>query len=248
MRIYNLMNGIKRKYDFVDVYEDVDSYALLSPSYIRPFKRLYHLPDTDKFIAMPNPVPFNVAKPEFEKKENIVLIIARFEEQQKNIKGAIDIWAEYETVSKDHSWQLVIGGYGEDYEKVLAYAKSLKLSRCTFIGKVENPITLYQRASIYMLTSHYEGYPMTILEAMQNGCVPIAYDTFTPIHDMIDDGQSGVIIPPYRKKDYVNALLSLTENKERRIQMANNAYHKVKQENSIETIGQQWIQFFNHIF
>lgn len=248
VRIYNLMNGIKRKYDFADVYEDVDRYALLSPSYIRPFKRLYHLPDTDKFIAMPNPVPFNVAKPEFEKKENIVLIIARFEEQQKNIKGAIDIWAEYETVSKDHSWQLVIGGYGEDYEKVLAYAKSLKLSRCTFIGKVENPITLYQRASIYMLTSHYEGYPMTILEAMQNGCVPIAYDTFTPIHDMIDDGQSGVIIPPYRKKDYVNALLSLTENKERRIQMANNAYHKVKQENSIETIGQQWIQFFNHIF
>ena len=86
-----------------------------------------------------------------------------------------------------------------------------------------------------MLTSRYERYPTTILEAMQNGCVPIAYDTFTPIHDMINDSQSGVIIPPYRKNDYVNALLSLTENKERRIQMANNAYHKVKQENSIET-------------
>jgi len=248
VRIYNFVHGVERKYDFADVYEDVDKYVLLSQSYIKPFKQLYHLPDTDKFIAMPNPVPFTLAEPDFVKKENIVLIIARFEEQVKNIKGAIDIWADYEMVSEDHSWQLVIGGYGEDYEQVLAYAKRLKLSRCAFIGKVENPVSLYQRASIYMMTSRYEGYPMTILEAMQNGCVPIAYDTFTPIHDMIDDRRSGVIIPPYREKDYVNALLTLTEDKERRIKMATNAYHKVKQENSIETIGQQWIQLFNNDF
>lgn len=247
VNIYNLLHGIKRRYDFADIYADVDRYVLLSPSYIEPFKRLYHIPDEKKFVVMPNPFPFSLSEPDYDHKEAIVLIIARFEEQQKNVKGAVDIWKEYERVAGDRSWQLVIGGYGDNYDEVLSYAKSLNLKRCTFIGKVENPASLYQRASIYMMTSRYEGYPMTILEAMQNGCVPIAYDTFTPIHDMIDNGENGMIIPPYRKNDYVKALLSLSEDKKKRMRMAKKAYQKVRQENSIEAIGQRWIKLFDNL-
>ncbi len=243
--VYNLLHGIKPRYPFAEIVEDVDKYVLLSPSYIPSFTKLYHVKDTDKFMAMQNPVPFAFEEPDLDIKEKTVLIIARFEEQQKNIKKALDVWNKFE--QKNSDWQLLIGGYGEDYEDVLNYSKRYDLKRCKFLGKIENPKELYKHASIYMMTSRYEGYPMTLLEAMEFGCVPIVYNTFTSLQDIVEDGKNGLIVKPYSVDKYVNALLDLVNNQEKRKQMAIAAYEKVRTSNTIEAIGNQWVEFLNAI-
>ena len=45
-----------------------------------------------------------------------------------------------------------------------------------------------------MMTSAYEGWPMTLMEAMQNGCVPIVFDSFKAVYDIVDSDINGVIV------------------------------------------------------
>lgn len=62
-----------------------------------------------------------------------------------------------------------------------------------------------------LMTSAYEGFPMTLLEAQQNGVVPIVMDTFSSIHDIVTDGVNGIITPTVIF-DFVKALDSLMKD------------------------------------
>ena len=75
-------------------YRVVDKYLLLSKSYINSFKEIYPIEDGgQKLIAIPNPCPFADIYDGEEKKENIVLIVSRMQEDQKRIYAAIKIWS-----------------------------------------------------------------------------------------------------------------------------------------------------------
>ena len=54
---------------------------------------------------------------------------------------------------------------------------------------------------------------MTLIEAMHYGCVPIAFDSFAALHDVIADGQTGYIIDNNDLKDFVSKLKALTNGK-----------------------------------
>lgn len=243
--LYNIIHKIKPKYDFIDIINTIDKYIVLSPSYIETFSKEYRINTNVKFASIANPVPFDPSPLDLVAKEKTVLIITRFQEHVKNIKKAIDIWKKFEKTNND--WQLIIGGYGEDYEMVYNYFVKKKLKRCKFIGKVDNPKELYRKASIYMMTSRHEGYPMVLLEAMEYGCVPIVYDSFTSIHDIIENDTNGLIIKPYSTKQYVQGLLDLITDNSKRERMARNAYNTIINSNTKEAICSQWIELFKSL-
>ena len=41
-----------------------------------------------------------------------------------------------------------------------------------------------------MITSNSEGYPMTLVEAMHYSCIPIVYDNFSSVYDIIDNNKN----------------------------------------------------------
>ena len=45
-----------------------------------------------------------------------------------------------------------------------------------------------------MMTSAFEGFPMTLVEALQCGVVPVVMDSFLSLHDIISDGYNGFIV------------------------------------------------------
>lgn len=45
------------------------------------------------------------------------------------------------------------------------------------------------------MTSAYEGFPMTLLEAQQQGVVCVAMDTYESLHYILNDGENGDIVP-----------------------------------------------------
>lgn len=245
VQIYNFIYKIKPKYDFIDIIDAVDRYIVLSPSYIDAFKKEYKIFTNEKFEAIPNPVPFEPAALDLGSKEKTVLIITRFQERVKNIKKAIDIWKYVEAKNKD--WQLIVGGYGKDYEDVYNYFLKKKLRRCKFVGKVDNPKELYNKASIFMMTSRHEGYPMVLLEAMEYGCVPIVYDSFTSVHDIIENGKNGLIIKPYSTKKYIRGIINLARNNNIREMIARNAYNTIINSNTKEAICLKWIELFKSL-
>ena len=96
------------------------------------------------------------------------------------------------------------------------------------------------------MTSAYEGFPMTILEAMQCGCPPIAFNTFSAINDLIDDGENGVIIDKGNKERFIEQLYLLMKDNQLRNRMAICGMQSVRQY-SVENITRQWYDLFDNL-
>ena len=187
--IFGIWNYYAKR--ILGTYRVVDKYLLLSESYFDSFKKIYPTNDNgQKLIAIPNPFPFKDVYNQRKGKENIVLIVSRMQETQKRIYAAIKIWSKIE--KKYPNWQLVIVGDGPDLNSYKKIAKSLL--RITFVGHSNDVQDFYGRSKIFMMTSIWEGLPMTLIEAMHYGCIPIAFDNFASLHDLVDNGETGYII------------------------------------------------------
>jgi glycosyltransferase involved in cell wall biosynthesis len=73
------------------------------------------------------------------------------------------------------------------------------------------------------MTSSFEGFGLTLLEAQQMGVVPIVFDSFSALHDIILDGHNGVIIKNNDLQSYKEQLLNLMRNSTYRNNLAKNA-------------------------
>ena len=214
---------VEYKTYFRCMYNICDTLVLLSPSFINGFAEKYAINDKSKFRCIPNPLTFeeNITFQELWKKEKIVLIVSRFVETQKNLTAAFRIWKLIEKATTD--WRLQIIGYGDDEEYYKRYVKQLGLNHIEFLGKIDNVQAYYKRASVFIMTSHFEGFGMTLTESLQNGCVPLAFDTFTALHDILRDGYNGYIIPLGDEAGYAAKIIKLISDDTTRNTMAMNA-------------------------
>ncbi|MFZ3382334.1 MAG: glycosyltransferase family 4 protein [Candidatus Methanoperedens sp.] len=85
------------------------------------------------------------------------------------------------------------------------------VDRFEFLGHVDKSrlIELYQNATIFVLPSHYEGLPTTLLEAMSCG-LPVVATAVSGNLDVIDSGKNGIFVPiksPYKMADAISSLL-----------------------------------------
>lgn len=166
-------------------YHFADKVILLSSHFKKPFLEYSHLKDDSKIRIIHNALSFHsfydLANYNHKKKE--VLIVSRLEEEPKRISLALKIWKEIETDHTLSEWKLKIVGHG----KMESWYKSLVihygLQRVFFEG-TKNPEPYYNEASIFMMTSSFEGWGLTLTEAQQYGCVPLAFHSFASLTDM----------------------------------------------------------------
>ena len=229
-------------YEEWNQYKISDIYILLSKTYKDEFLHHIKIKDSTKLRWINNPLSFPFVDTQSARLKQ-VLIIARMDERQKNLTAAMRIWREIERRG-NNDWTLIMGGYGNDENMILDYAKSIGIKRMNFVGKAKDPRNLYIKSSIFMMTSNYEGFPMVLTEALQFGCVPLAFDTYTALHDMVNDGYNGYIIQNKDEKDYADKLESLMNNTSRIKEMSFNAINSSKKF-SIDVIGQKWLELIN---
>ena len=90
------------------------------------------------------------------------------------------------------------------------------------------------------MTSAYEGFPLIIAEGMEYGVVPLVFDSFPTVHDIIDDGLNGFIIPqPYSDDAFVAKMDLLMQNEKLFVNMSESAMLKAK-DFSLEQIVGKW--------
>lgn len=229
-------------------YSISDSFVLLSNSFKKDFALFNSINDVTKLEAIPNPLSFtsNSFHNDFLNRKKQVLIISRLEEAQKNIKSALRIWQLVEKSGKASEWILVLGGYGPDERETLDYAKSLNLHNFKFIGKVECAQKLYEDSQIFMMTSKYEGFGMTLTEAQQCGCIPLAYNTYSSVHDIITDGVDGFLIPPFEETKYAGKVIQLINNDSYRQQLSDNC-KKSCEKFSLNSVGERWVKLLKKL-
>lgn len=135
--------------------------------------------------------------------------VGRLDNPSKGVDRLLRIWEKVEKTYPD--WHLDIVGDGPDADMLKDSAQKLGLSRIAFHG-FQNPEPYYSRASVFCMTSTFEGFGLVLVEAMQHGCVPVAFDSYPAVRDIISHGENGILVPPFQEEIYSNALTSLINN------------------------------------
>lgn len=237
--IYKLYSVKKLKREHKLSYLLSDKTILLSSRFIDIYKKDLNI-DGKKLTYINNPISFDNVTIDYTKKEKIVLIVARLYEAQKKISIALDIWKGIEP--QNSGWKLIIVGDGEDKKYYEEYCRKNNIQNVEFAGRT-NPLPYYMKASIFMMTSKNEGWPLTLLEAMQTGVVPIVMDSFAALHDIIQDGDNGYIVKYNNKEHFKNRLIYLINHVDIRQRMGQKGKDNCNKFR-ITAIGAKWIQLF----
>lgn len=227
-------------------YKLSDKYIFLSDSFLREYLNLTTIKfNMNRVGAIPNPLTYNYYydMDKYDTKEKEVLFVGRIYEYHKRLTYILRIWRKIEDMPEFVEWKLTIVGDGPDLQSTKNLADDLNLKRVTFEG-FKNPRPYYERASIFMMTSAFEGFGMTLVEAQQYGVVPMAMDSYKSLHDIINDAENGIIIPDNNIDEYVGKLMFLMRDNISRKNLARNGLsscHKF----SVDTIVSRWETLFN---
>ncbi|WP_339916553.1 glycosyltransferase family 4 protein [Yeosuana marina] len=206
--IYSLMNFGAKKYN---------KFIVLTKGNLNewPLKNLQ---------VISNPLSFY--PPEFSTLQNKKVIAVGKHCRQKGFDRLLHSW---ELVIKEFpDWQLEIYGKIDKSERLSELARKLKINKnVTFFPPEKNIGEKYKSASIYIMSSRYEGFGMVLTEAMAYGVPCISFDCPYGPSDIISDGIDGYLV----SNDDIGALsektIELIRNSSLRQIMGSNARNNV---------------------
>ncbi|MEO6316829.1 MAG: glycosyltransferase [Chitinophagaceae bacterium] len=228
------------------LYAICDKFVLLSDSFKPSFSRLYGTDKLNsKLVAIPNPLTFEpgVLTDRPQQKDKIVLMVSRLSEGQKRISAALKIWQQLQT-PQFSDWQLSIVGSGPDETFYKDFTIQQGIKNVVFQGQHGNVLPFYKQAAVFIMTSVWEGLPMSLLEAQQNGVVPVAFDNFSALYDVVTDGENGFIIRDNNSSQFVHKLGMLMQDEELRKRMAAKAI-ETSQRYKVKKIADEWEKLFH---
>lgn len=225
-----------------------DKYVFLSPSFVDDFCAISKSNlNRNKILAISNPLTYDIEYDMniFNRKKKQVLFVGRIFEYHKRVSYVLDIWKTVEQIGAFDDWSLVIVGDGPDLSRMKALAKEMNLKKVFFEG-FQNPQNYYEQSSLFVMTSAFEGFGMTLVEAQQYATVPLVMDSYKSLHDIVVDNENGIIVPNNDLKLFSERLQSLMVDNARRKELAENGLLTCKRF-SVRTIAQEWLNLFGKI-
>lgn len=157
------------------------------------------------------------------------------------IKGFHRLITAWETVAAAHpDWTLRIYGAGPQEE-----ALAQQVAESGLEGKVElpGPVTdvgaELEKASIFVLSSRHEGFPMTVLEAMAKGLAIVSFNSPHGPKEMITDEVDGLLVKPRTNANLAAAVIRVIEDERLRRDLAARALETARTYD-LATVGREW--------
>ena len=198
---------------------------------------------TAKSVVIPNPIPVSET-PSAEKKK-IILAAGRIA-PVKNFEALLKIWKLASAQLPD--WNLHIYGDGD-----AIYIDSLKqqIQRDQLPGATIFPATAelpnkMAEASLYVMTSHTECFPMVLLEALRAGLPVISFDCPTGPGHIVSHEQDGILVPHQNIEEFARKIVLLAGNPEQRNEMSGKGRQLVKRFQP-ETVMPLWLKLFQSL-
>lgn len=161
-----------------------------------------HIPSAQGAVIS-NPVlfPLPVSEPQLPPanfvpaERRLLLAVGRLNAGQKQFDRLLEAFATL--APRYPQWDLIILGEGAERKALEEQVERLGLTRNTHLpGNAGNIGDWYSRADLYVMSSRFEGFPNTLVEAMAHGCAAVSYDCDTGPRDIIRHEQDGLLVSP----------------------------------------------------
>jgi glycosyltransferase involved in cell wall biosynthesis len=225
--------------------------ARMDERLVRRFDRFVVLTEEDAQMwgALPNIVvipnaAMAIDSPSSEVDCKRVIAVGRLD-YQKGFDRLIEAWNIVQQSPENSSWQLDIYGQGEWKEMLQGMIEKYNLQRSARINAPTTNIGAeYSKSAMLVMSSHYEGFPMVMVEAMAHGLPVVSFDYKCGPRDIIDHGVNGLIVPDGDIAALAAAMQRLMSDEKLRKDMSLQAKNVVNRY-SEEKVMRLWVKTMN---
>lgn len=214
----------------------IDEIVVLNDDYKQKYESKLGL----KSIVIYNPKTFAS-----EEKANLTnktfFVCGRMDEEVKGIDLLFEAFEKFSRSNDD--WRLVIAGDGAAFSKYKKVTESHEYGkRVSLLGQITNVRERMLEASVYLLPSRFEGFPMSVTEAFEAGVPVLAFD-IPAMKPFVEAG--GVIaVDCYDTDAYANAMLSIASDYDLRRTLGDKGV-KFADTLDIVNISKKWEEIIN---
>ncbi|MBP2654426.1 MAG: glycosyltransferase [Firmicutes bacterium] len=200
-------------------------------------------------VCIPNFTNLPNAKTYCNYSAKVILAVGRMA-HQKGFDLLLTAWEKIQ--AQAIGWKLLIIGGPSETDDNSAEIREMRLDKnlqdtVTLLPVTNNILDMYLKASVFVLSSRYEGLPMVLIEAMSQGLAVISFDCPTGPKDIIKDGQSGLLVPPENIDLLAAGLIRLIENEALRKSMGMRAKADIWQCFNQSVIDNKWVDLFERL-
>lgn len=188
-----------------------------------------------KSVIIPNPV--TVQEFASENKEKVIVTVGRLE-KQKNQKMLVEAFSEFHKTHSDY--RLRFFGRGSLEKELKDQVDSLGLGDAVdFMGNVNDVHHQIKNASLFVLTSDFEGLSNALIEAMMMGLPCISTDC-AGSDEIIDNGESGIIVKRGDVSTLMESMCKLIDDRQLAEQYAAEAQKRAEAKFNAEAVCKKW--------
>jgi len=131
-------------------------------------------------------------------------------------------------------------------KKASQLAQGKSVNPFLFTGVRDDMERIYSLMDIFVLPSLTEGLPMVLLEAMA-AQKPVVATKVGAVPGVIDDGHSGLLIPPGDVESLSGAIIDLLKDPHRAQHLAQNGYKRVRDHFSSKRMAEQYVEVYKDV-
>jgi glycosyltransferase involved in cell wall biosynthesis len=217
-------------------YPKLATITVLTPRDRKAY--MAHLPSRRRLVRIPNAVrDMGGVRADLDAK--VVLAAGRLV-RQKGYDRLIKAWS---LVAPGHpDWRLEIYGQGPKQERLEELIREHGVEdSVTLAPPIEEIGAAMAKASIFALSSRWEGLPLVLLEAMSVGMAVVSFDCPTGPASVIDDHENGLLIRPRTIANFAAGLEEMIADEDLRRRCSAAALERM-QEYSMDVVGSSWVR------
>ncbi|MEU6737761.1 glycosyltransferase family 4 protein [Streptosporangium sandarakinum] len=220
-------------------YPNLDAVITLTEADERDYRAMLGGGRT-RVITIGNGLPAT-PRPRSRQENRIVLAAGRL----VPVKGYDRLLKAFaQVVQKRPDWKLRIYGEGRSGDKLVRQSVKLRLhNNVTFMGPTEDIEGELAKASIHAVSSRFEGFGMTIIEAFSCGVPVVSFDCPRGPREIITSGHDGLLVPADDVDALAEGLLRMIDDEEGRHRMARNALETAARYD-MSAVAERWERAF----
>lgn len=222
---------------------DIQTLVVLTESQKKDIIHKYG--NHDNITVIPNSYRATTSKKDVKKDTKQFIMVARLS-GEKRVNHAIKAMSY--VVKSYPDAKLIICGDGRRKDVLQKNINDLSLKdNVSLLGykQIKEIDILYKKSIACVMTSNYEGLPLTILESMDNKTIVISYDLKYGPSDTIVDNKTGYLVTKNDIKELSNKMIEVLDDPEKAIKMGEKSKKYVEANYSDKVIMKKWTKLFD---